>query len=595
VAFSTTRTEAGPPGVFEASGGRSPADLKVGPLLPRLAGYFGAGPRASALPMILVLGAFSVVPVFFVFRQALANGAAGFSKFFASPDLLTVIRTTVLFSLGSGAIAMILGPVLAWWAHRLPPNRRWLGVTPFLSVIVPQIAMVTGYVFLLNPSIGYLNVFFRSILGVFGITLFTGPVNVYSTPWIVIVNSFHMTAFVFLFVRSALAHLNQDIIDAASTSGAGPVRLFATVVLPIIRPALAYAAITVLILGLGTFTAPLILGTPNGIDVLSTKMFTAVSNAPADHALAAAYGLPILIAGIVLLGGQRLLLRDQSRYVTTGGRNSRPLSQGGVFVQVGLAIYGLIALVLPLAALLLVSFQPFWSQNIVASDFTLANFRQVLTTPSLVATMYNSMLYALGAAVIALPLAHICARIIFRWEKRAFLSGVMDMVVSIPLGIPAGIFGVGFLVLFTETPIRLYGNGFGVVLVYVAVVLPFATRLQLAALGNLGTELHSVAAACGAGLMRRILTVDIPLLRTSFGASAALIVVLASHEFSASIFIVSVKTQVMGTQLYELFNYSSYSAAAAMAVVMCLITVVGVCLAFFTGGAGALNRAEGGH
>jgi hypothetical protein len=47
----------------------------------------------------------------------------------------------------------------------------------------------------------------------------------------------------------------------------------------------------------------------------------------------------------------------------------------------------------------------------------------------------------------------------------------------------------------------------------------------------------------------------------------------------------------MGTQLYELFNYSSYASAAAMAVVMCLITVVGVALAFVMGGAGAMNRA----
>lgn len=584
--LATTKADSLPGG--PGAPGLNTSGLQVGPLLPRLAGYFSAGPRGSALLMIIVIGAFSVVPVFFVFRQALANNAAGFQKFFASPDLGSVIATTVMFSLGSGAIAMALGPILAWWAHRLPPGRRWLGVTPFLSIIVPQIAMVTGYVFLLNPSIGYLNVIFRTV---FGIDSFSGPVNVYSVPWIVIVNSFHMTAFVFLFVRSALAHLNQDIIDAASTSGAGPVRLYLTVVLPIIRPALAYAAITVLVLGLGTFTAPLILGTPNGIDVLSTKMYTAVANSPADPALAAAYGLPILIAGILLLGGQRLLLRDQARYVTTGGRNSRPLSQGGLLTQIGLAVYGLIALVLPLGALLLVSLQPFWSQNVVVSDFTLDNFRQVLTTPSLVGTMRNSLIYAAGAAVIALPLAHICARIIFRREKRAFLSGVMDLIVSIPIGIPAGIFGVGFLVLFTETPVRLYGQGVGVIIVYVAIVLPFATRLQLSALANLGTELHSVAAACGAGLMRRILTVDIPLLRTSFGASAALIVVLASHEFSASIFIVSVNTQVMGTQLYELFNYSSYAAAAAMAVVMCLITVVGVCLAFFVGGAGAFNRA----
>src|SRR5262249_3737237 len=157
------------------------------------ANYFGAVPRASALTMILVIGAFSVVPVFFVFRQAAADGGRGFDRFFAAPDLVSVLETTVLFSLGSAAIAMAAGPGLAWWAHRIQANRRWLGVSPFLSIIVPQIALVTGYVFLLNPTIGYLNVIIRTALG---LDSFSGPVNVYSTPWIIIVNSFHMTAFV---------------------------------------------------------------------------------------------------------------------------------------------------------------------------------------------------------------------------------------------------------------------------------------------------------------------------------------------------------------------------------------------------------------
>jgi iron(III) transport system permease protein len=547
--------------------------------------------RCSALVLIAATAIAAAAPVYFVFEQALSDSASGLRQFFTSSGLGSVIASTVELTLGATVLSMLLGTVMAWWAHRLPPGRRWLSIFPFLPLVIPNIALVTGYVFLLNPTIGYLNLVLRNVFGISG---GRGPFNVYTLPWMIIVSSTTMAAFVFLFIRSALAQLNQEIIDAASASGAGPIRTFFTIVIPVIRPALLYSGMTVILLGLGQFTVPLLLGRNAHIDVLSTKMFSATSNYPTNTALASAYGLPILVIGLIFLAVQRVLLRDQSRYVTSGGRSARPLSNSGKTAQIGMALYGLLTVVLPLIALIIVSLQPFWSQHVDADKFTLSNFRAVLSSHNLLSAIENSLIYGGLTVLIALPVAHLAARAIYRRYRKPIVSDLQNLIVSLPLGIPAVIFGVGFLVLYTQSPLHLYGKGFGLVLVYVTIVLPFATRLQLSALANIGEELHSAGAASGAGLIRRVLTIDVPLLRPALGASASLIVVIASQEFSASVLVRSNKTQVMGTQLYDLFDFGTYPSAAAMAIVMCLVTVGGVALAFILGGTGALKNTEEG-
>jgi iron(III) transport system permease protein len=551
-----------------------------------------AGERGSALLLIAATAVIAAAPVIFVFQQAFASGASGVRQLVHTPQVGQVIWHTVFLVIGSSIIAMVLGSTLAWAAHRLPPGRRWLGTLPFLPLVVPQVALVTGYAFLANPTIGYLNLVIRYV---FRLHSTQGPIDIYTLPWITVVCSFTMTAFVFLFFRAAYAQLNQEILDAGATSGASSVRVFLTVVLPVIRPAVVYSAFTVLLLGLGQFTAPLLLGSPHGVDVLSTEMYSQTTYSPPNMALASAYGLPILVAGLLLLASQKFLLRDQDRFVTAGGRSSRPLTQCGLTAQFGLGLYCVVSIILPVLCLLIVALQPFWSEHIQWNAFTFANFSAVIHEPDLESAVQNSLTFALWTVVIALPLSHVCARVIYARRRKPVLADLQDVIVSLPLGIPAAIFGIGFLILYTQTPVDLYGESFGVVLLYVTIVLPLATRLQLAALSNLGTELNTAAAASGAGMLRRILTVDVPLLRPSFGASAALIVVIASQEFSASILVCAANTQVMGTELYNVFEFGQYPQAASLAILMCLVTAVGVGLAFLIGGRGALRPTSVGR
>ena len=73
---------------------------------------------------------------------------------------------------------------------------------------------------------------------------------------------------------------------------------------------------------------------------------------------------------------------------------------------------------------------------------------------------------------------------------------ILDFIVAMPLSIPAAIFGVGFLLTYTNDPFVLHGTPWVVILVYVTFMIPFSTRMQLSGLGvdEVRRERASIAA-----------------------------------------------------------------------------------------------------
>ena len=110
-------------------------------------------------------------------------------------------------------------------------------------------------------------------------------------------------------------------------SGSSRAWVFFHVTLPLLRPSLVYGAGVALLLGLGQFTGPLLLGPNKNITVLTTDMFRATQQVPPQYDVAAAYGSPLLVFGIVVIVLNKILLGEQSRFVTHGGKAFRQVEQ----------------------------------------------------------------------------------------------------------------------------------------------------------------------------------------------------------------------------------------------------------------------------
>lgn len=545
--------------------------------------YLAARRHLSAvLPIAftVVVGYLVVAPLVQVQLRAMDDGASAYRRALDLPSAATTLRTTLALGVGATCIALVLGTGLAWAAARLPRRLAWLGIFPILPIVVPPVASVTGWAFLLNPKIGYINQALRAVPFIGGSS---GPVDIFTPTWIVIVTGLSLTSFVYVFVRSGLRRLNYELVEAAQVSGASSTRAFFGVILPMIRPSLVYGGSIAFLLGLGQFTAPLLLGTRRGVTVISTEVYRYVSTSP-DYGMAAAIASPLLLVGIVVVVFQRVMLGNQERFATDTGKVGRLAARSSKVAVVPVAAFGVAGVLLPVVGLAIVALSPFWNGKIDVSAMTLDHFRQLFDSSAAWDAIRTSVVLALAGVLCALPVGYLVAEILYRRRANALVRSALDLIVNLPLGIPAVVFGAGFLFTYTHRPLVLYGTKWVIVLVYITLMLPFTTRLQLASRIALGDSYEQASRVAGAGGVRTHLSIVLPLTRGALSGAAALMFVLLTHEFTASLFVRSSHTQVMGTLLYDTWTTSSYSQVAAMALVMCFITTVGVGLAVWLGG-----------
>lgn len=554
----------------------------------RLTDRRGWGARLGYLALVLFLGYLVVLPLYRLQALAFEDGARGYDAQYSRPDIAQVIWTTVKLGGISLVIAMVLGTLLAFAVTRLPARFSWLRVIPVLPIVMPAIASVSGWAFLLSPGPGYLNAAFRRLP--WWDHLESGPIDVYTPTWIIILTGFGLTSFVYLFVSAGMAGISAEHLEAAQTSGSSTIGVFFRVVLPLLRPSLVYGGGVALLLGLGQFTGPLLLGSNTGVKVLTTEMYRRVSESPADFAAAAAAGSPLVILGLVVVLGQKALLGNQSRFVTHGGKAFRSAPARSWWAVSTVVVYGLVALVLPLLGLVAVALSPYWSESIQWSSLTLDNFRELLSTPDVIDSVVTSLVASSVAVAICVPLGFAMANLLVRGRRYTVLRLAGDLITALPLGIPAVIFGVGFLLTYTQPPFILYGTRTVIILVYVVLMLPFATRLQMTALLALGETYAEASATSGASARVTNLRIILPLMRPAILSAVALMFILLTHEFAASLLVRAPTTQVMGTRLYDLWANGFYPQVAAMALLMTVVTGLGVGVAMLIGGKNVLDN-----
>jgi len=546
------------------------------------------GARTGVLVLVIALAVFIVRPLYAIMRLAFEDGGKGFRAVNDTGTFFNAAEATVWLAVGSTAMALVLGIALAWFALRLPRGFGWLAFVPVLPIVLPAVASIMGWVFMFSPRVGYGNQFLRQLP--WWSDLETGPIDVNTLPWIVILTGLGLSAFVYLFVSAGLRNVNGELIEAAQVGGSSSIGAFFRVVLPLLRPSIVYSTAVCLILSLGNFTAPLLLGRQVGVQVLTTEMYQRITLAPyVDFGAAAAIAFPLTMVGIILVIGQRMILGNQARFVSHGAKSFRPVGTRSGWNAAILIVYGFLAAVLPLIGLVLVAFTPFWSGKVDVSKLTTENVRVALTNEDVTASIQNSLIFSLTAVAITLPLGFVIASLLVKGEKYRVLRTILDFIVALPLGVPAVMFGFGFLFAYSSGPFKLSGTSTIVVLVYVTLMIPFATRLLMTGMMGLGRAHAEASATCGAGPARTTLKVTIPMMRAAIAGAAALTFILLSHEFSASLLVRNIDTSVMGTVAYDAYISGEYPQVAVIGLVMTVVTAVGLCAALAIGGRRAFD------
>jgi iron(III) transport system permease protein len=106
----------------------------------------------------------------------------------------------------------------------------------------------------------------------------------------------------------------------------------------------------------------------------------------------------------------------------------------------------------------------------------------------------------------------------------------------------------------------------------------------------LGESYNEASSTSGANPLITSSRITFPLMRPAVLSAVSLMFILLTHEFAASLLVRSPTTQVMGTRLYDLWTNGIYPQVAAMAIVMTVVTTLGVVVAMVIGGRNVLDK-----
>ncbi|MFI2717649.1 carbohydrate ABC transporter permease [Streptomyces collinus] len=169
------------------------------------------------------------------------------------------------------------------------------------------------------------------------------------------------------------------------------------------------------------------------------------------------------------------------------------------------------------------SLHPTW----IPKDPTLDNFRQAFDEQPLLQAALNSLIAALGAAVIAVliatPMAYVVAR------RRTRLAKAVTGWVVVSQAFPFVLLIIPLFLVLKN--LGLINSVPGLVLVYVVWALPFALWMLAGYVRAVPPELEEAAAVDGAGRVRTLVSVTAPLLAPGIVATGLFAFITAWNEF----------------------------------------------------------------
>ncbi|WP_091186834.1 carbohydrate ABC transporter permease [Paramicrobacterium humi] len=219
-----------------------------------IAGYLFITPWIIGF-LIFTLGAmiYSLVISFSNYRlatnTAIPVGFANYAELFQDPKVMTSLSNTLLYALMAVPGEIIFALFLAMLLDKVSRGAGVFRTLYYLPKMTPTVATASIFLLLLNGNTGAINNF----LGLFGIP---GPQWLLDPFWvkpaIVIMTLWTVSGTMVIFL-AAIKNVPRDLYEVASLDGAGPVRQFFTITLPMISGAMFFNVIVLSIAALQTF------------------------------------------------------------------------------------------------------------------------------------------------------------------------------------------------------------------------------------------------------------------------------------------------------------------------------------------------------
>ncbi|MET3789863.1 ABC transporter permease [Aquamicrobium terrae] len=529
-----------------------------------------------AVAVVIVL--LSLLPMLRLIKEIVAPGGTisdtAIRLGLASPATWTATVNTLVVGFGGTVLAVVLGTFVALLVTLTDIRGRSTLVLAYVMplMIAPQVTAL-AWLQLFGPASPFLKMI--------GMAPPLGSRNpLYSTEGIILLLGVQYGPLVFLLVRAGLRKLPRELIEAARSGGAGWFTVLRTIVLPLMTPSIVAAAALAFVSCVGNFGIPAFLGIPANYLVLPTLIYQKLAGG-GPAVLGEAAFLSVLI-GIIAMAGilaQEVMSRRRDYRISSTSLPADPYELGKwrLPVEVGMWLFIVLILVLPLFGLLLTSLVPGYGIPLGWATATLDNYRFVLFEHAAARrSFFNSFALSIAAAtfavLVAVPVGYLVA-----WGRHKWIRYV-NLSIELPYALPGVVLAIAALLMFLRpipfTGIQLYNTVWIILYAYLARFLVLALRPTVSGYHQIDRALEEAAQVAGAGLFTRLRTIVFPLVAPAALAGGLLIFMTALSELTVSALLWSSGSETIGVVMFSFEQGGDSSYAAAMSAITVSITFV---------------------
>lgn len=529
---------------------------------------------------LLIMPILGLVASSLVSDETGAFGLANYQSIIGSRKFLTVISNTAVLAAGSLAVMFAITVPLAWLFART--DFKWRGavlVAATSQIAIPGFLVALGYIFLLNPSNGLVNLWWREAGGQGAL------VDIYSMSWMVFLQGLTMVGPAFYFLAPAFASVDGSTEEAASVHGVGKFKTLVHVLLPLTTPALISTGLFFLIISVETFDYAGMLGMPARIDVIATWIYQYTQSAMTlpQYGHASAVGTMTAIVLLALILAQMLVFRRSADVGTVGGRartaSVRLGPLGQTIAKAGFVIYAFLGIVLPFLMLVWTALLPVPQPPSLAalSSLSLEGFgRQFWIELSNVGgtTLFIALFVPSCVLAFTISVSWVSSRV-------PTVAWLAELVTILSLAVPSIVVAVVFILggLAVHQYVPIFGTIWLLTLAIGTRYVATAQRITENAFRQLNPEMGEYARTAGVTGGRTLLSIAIPAARTGLIFAWFWVALLSLRELPITLIMSNYELQTLASRIF-LYNSSGLTQQSA-ALSLALFAIVGVFLSGF--------------
>jgi iron(III) transport system permease protein len=361
--------------------------------------------------------------------------------------------------------------------------------------------------------------------------------------------------YVFLISSAALHRTDPALEEAARSLGSSPRRVFRTIVVPQLRPAIGAGALLVALYTLSDF---------GSVSLMRFDAFTRVIYAQysgrLDRTPAIVLSIVLMaIAGVVIWGEQRT--RGSGTYFSR--KPTRPPSTYRLKGAKRLGAVSFLILTVGLGAVLPISVLAGWVlQSLAAGDGFFISWSAV------VGSLTGASLAAIVAMAAAVPIVVLGVR--YQSRSTTWLERSVLLIFSLP-HITIAIAVVAFTVRYARP---VYQSLLVLVVVYAAIFLAQVTGPARASLLQVNPALSEASRSLGRGTFATMMRVTVPLISKGLLAGGALVFVTTLKELPVTLLLAPTGFTTLAVRIWAAADELLYARAASSALILIAVSAV---------------------